>query len=356
MKKVILLKSNIAARGGLEGYTRHLGAAFAKSGHSVTLLTTGEVPALPFEVHSLCNTTKLSLLHHLRFDALTRKWLKENSSYDIIFGMERNCFQTHYRAGSGVHAAYLKKRALVEPTWKRFSFSLNPLHLNLLRLEKEAFEHPNLQKLFTNSHMVREEVLEHYRVDESRLCVVPNGVDWEGSEIEVRDPQKPLHFLFVGNGYKRKGLLYLFEGLANLKEMYTLTVVGKDKNLSYFKFMAEKLGLNVHFAGPQSNLSPFYAAADAVVIPSLYDPFANVTLEALARGIFVVTSKMNGGKEVLTEQSGVIIENLTDPTSVQSALLTAFAHPKTEKRACAIRESVRHLDFSHQLTAIVEQC
>ena len=47
---------------------------------------------------------------------------------------------------------------------------------------------------------------------------------------------------------------------------------------------------------------PFYQMADALVIPSFYDPFANVTVEALAMGLFVLSSKHNGGPEILTKK------------------------------------------------------
>ena len=138
MKKIVLLKSNMAAVGGLEKYTHELAAAFAKRECDVTLLTTGTIEKrLPYQALSLCDTSKFSLRHHLRFDALANRWLEQNPRPHIVFGMERTSFQTHYRAGSGVHAVYLKKRALVEPLWKQLSFAINPLHRALQQLEKE---------------------------------------------------------------------------------------------------------------------------------------------------------------------------------------------------------------------------
>ena len=65
--------------------------------------------------------------------------------------------------------------------------------------------------------------------------------------------------------------------------------------------LAAKLNIQrrVTFFGPQKEIRPFYQFADALVIPSFYDPFANVTVEALAMGLFVVSSKSNGGHEIL---------------------------------------------------------
>jgi UDP-glucose:(heptosyl)LPS alpha-1,3-glucosyltransferase len=77
-------------------------------------------------------------------------------------------------------------------------------------------------------------------------------------------------------------------------------------------------------------------------------------VEALAMGLFVISSRYNGGREVLNEESGAIIENLTDPMSMVEALTKALSRPKDPVRALQIRNSVKHLDFSNQLDKIVQ--
>ena len=340
--RVVFLKSNAAATGGLELYTQRLAQMFAQS-HDVTLLTTGKVGKQPFETLSLCETTKFSLQHIKRFDAKAQKWIEKHKP-DLVFGMERNRFQTHYRAGSGVHAAYLERRRKKEKVAKRLSLAINPLHQQILKIEKEAFEHPQLQKLFVNSNMVKEEMLHYYNIAPEKLFVVHNGVEWEG--CRATDQNDHYHFLFVGNDFRRKGLstvLYAMRGLRGCQ----LTIVGKDKNASYFEKLAQKLQIPAHFVGPQADLKPFYEAADCLVLPTLYDPFANVTLEALAHGLFVVTSHDNGGKEILTPQSGIVTDD------VQEALFYAQHYRRDPHK---IRESVKHLTFENQLRRIVELC
>ena len=345
MKRIVLLKSNAGAIGGLELYTRKLAEAFAKVGHEVTLLTTGPVLEFPCAALSLCETTKFSLQHITRFDAKAQKWIRKHKP-DIIFGMERNSFQTHYRAGSGVHAAYLKRRAQRESLLKRLSFAVNPLHRTILSLERKAFEDTRLQRLFVNSQMVKAEILDHYKIEPGKLSVVHNGVDWQGAEATEASEQ--FHFLFVGNDFRRKGLRCLLKSLAGLRD-YRLTVVGSDKNASEYMKLAQELNINADFAGPQSDLKSFYREADCLVLPTLYDPFANVTLEALAHGLFVVTSTMNGGKEVLTPYSGLI----TERRDLQEALFKAIHFKRNPKK---IRNSVKMLTFENQLKEIVDQC
>jgi UDP-glucose:(heptosyl)LPS alpha-1,3-glucosyltransferase len=106
----------------------------------------------------------------------------------------------------------------------------------------------------------------------------------------------------------------------------------------------------------RGTLARFYQFADAVVIPSLYDPFANVTVEALAMGLFVVSSKSNGGHEILTDKNGAIISNLFNRDSLTFALKEALRHPKTPMQALSIRESVRNLDYSLQTKKLIDSC
>ncbi|MFS8563211.1 MAG: glycosyltransferase family 4 protein [Rhabdochlamydiaceae bacterium] len=170
------------------------------------------------------------------------------------------------------------------------------------------------------------------------------------------EPQKPYHFLFIGHNFERKGLRELLIALSQLKfKNFHLSVVGEDKNSAYYQTLAKKLGLfsQVSFWGKIENTLPFYQRADCLVIPSLYDPFANVTVEALAMGLFVISSATNGGKEVLTEESGVVIEgNL----SFVGALEYALSKPKTLLSSQKIRDSVKHLDFEVQLNKFCDLC
>jgi glycosyltransferase involved in cell wall biosynthesis len=79
-----------------------------------------------------------------------------------------------------------------------------------------------------------------------------------------------------------------------------------------------------------------------------------VTVEALAMGLTVVSSRFNGGKEVLSETSGAIIEDLLDPDSVATALQWALERPKNNALALQIRDSVSHLDFSRQIQTMLD--
>lgn len=90
--------------------------------------------------------------------------------------------------------------------------------------------------------------------------------------------------------------------------------------------------------------------ADCVVIPSLYDPFANVTIEALAMGLYVVTSSKNGGSEVISSDTeGCVFHDLTNPEELARCLQKALQRPKTAQSSLAIRQKYKSYDFSNQI-------
>ena len=372
--KVSLVSRHFGPLGGLEKYGWRMAQAFAKRGAHVSIVTSDAVKKSEFHplihFHTLPVKKWLNFRKMEEFDAACHKW-HANQGFDVIFGMDRTRHQTHIRAGNGVHAAFLKHREKMEENHSFFKTALNPLNRTILKIEKQAFESQELKVLFTNSNMVKKEILTYYQTPNEKIQVIHNGVEWNEMEKDFNswlekkqttcselglDPSR-YHFLFIGNGFKRKGLIPLLKALSILPfKDFHLSVLGKDKTTFDFIKLANKWGLKDHvsFFGPRLDVRYFYQYADSLVIPSFYDPFANVTVEALAMGLFVVTSQTNGGNEVLKTENGVVIEDLQDPQAFAQALTTAIMHPKTWIRSQNIRNSVKHLDFSNQLTTLID--
>jgi len=112
-------------------------------------------------------------------------------------------------------------------------------------------------------------------------------------------------YLFVGSGYLRKGLQQTLEAFAKLPQGY-LAVVGYDKHEPQYRTLSEKLKVQsrVLFFGSQQDVKPFYALSDAFVLPTLYDPFPNAVLEAMACGLPVITSTKSGAAAMLSKDNG----------------------------------------------------
>ena len=334
MRNVLIIKSEPKQPGGLEKSANRIIGAFEGNGdHVVTVVK----PTDNFVVD----------------------WMRKNKT-GIVLGLDRFRFQTHIRAGNGCHQAFLRSRKYSEGALKYYSCLINPKHRKTLNIEKASFECPNLKRIIAISHMVKEDILEHYDVDPNKIIVIHNGVEWHEMEpvfkasFEMKRPDI-FTFLFIGNGYKRKGLSQILLALVGIKNA-RLLVVGKDNDAMKYQLEAQKLRLNVEFFGPQKDAIPFYQQADALLIPAFYEPFGNVTVEALAMGLKVVASKTTGSSEILTKNTGFIIDNLLSIDSVRDSLLQAMNHPKTLATALPVRQSIQHLDYAAHLKTLVTTC
>ncbi len=372
--KITILKSSLNRNGGLEKNVWHIADAFSKKGHKVKILTTNcEYRSSKFEIVSF-KTPKagLSFQKILRFDKDCSNYLAKNPS-DIIFGMDRNSSQTHIRAGNGVHQAYLDIRKNESSFLKKISFSFNPLHRCILNIEKRAFEDKDLKVLFVNSNMVKEQIKHYYSTDPKKIKVIHNGVQWKAYadffndsfikkdllEKKLNIPKNTLKLFFAGNGYKRKGLKNLLEALSFFKEKnICLFIAGKDKNIVNYQKLALKLGIQdkVFFLGSISDLTSYYQLCDIFVLPTMYDPFANVILEALSMGLFVITTKNNGASEILSKSQGITLEDSLDVDALKKAIEAVLTRFKTFENAKEIRNSVSNYDYSMQLEKMLQAC
>lgn len=223
------------------------------------------------------------------------------------------------RAGDGCHAAWLARRSVYCSALKRWSFAANPKHRSFLDLERRTFGAPELRMVIANSHMVADELQHYYGLGAAKISVVYNGVDEEHlgpradaetrrqarAELALNGPA----LLFLGSGFERKGLEFAIKALPHLPQT-ELLVVGKDR-IGRYKRLSQKTGVcdRVRFMGKQSGIAALLAAADAMVLPTIYDPCSNACLEALWAGLPVVTTRGNGASELIEPGlSGYVID------------------------------------------------
>jgi D-inositol-3-phosphate glycosyltransferase len=159
-----------------------------------------------------------------------------------------------------------------------------------------------------------------YRADVTRVNVIPPGVDLAHfyprpageakAKLGLRREQKLL--LFVGRIEPLKGIETLLQAVARLRregvcecEEMCLSIIGgaesagaQNAELQRLKALREALGIAelVTFLGPrdQDALPEYYAAAEAVIMPSHYESFGMVALEAMACGTPVIASEVGG--------------------------------------------------------------
>ncbi|HKP67256.1 MAG TPA: glycosyltransferase family 4 protein, partial [Casimicrobiaceae bacterium] len=225
-----------------------------------------------------------------------------------------------FRAGDGVHAAWLDERVRHLSRFRGFGIRINPHHRYRLAAERRMYSSARLRAVICNSQMVKDDIRTRFDVPDERLHVIYNAVDTDTFTPELRAqrekvrarhgiPARAMVYLQVGSGFERKGVAASIDALAELPAPAHLIVVGNDKHLARYASRARRLGLSgrVTLAGPQPNPRPYYGAADAFVLPTLYDPCPNAALEAMACALPIVTSTRSGAAELaLAHDAGLV--------------------------------------------------
>ena len=252
---------------------------------------------------------------------------------DLVQSHERVACCDIYRAGDGVHSVWLEQKTRNQSWLAQMHVRFSPYHNYIKRAEKRLFESPRLRAVICNSNMVRAEILQRFKIDESKIHVIYNGVDTKLFHPGIKQQKNSIReqwdipdvanvFVFVGSGFERKGLLQVLRSFKSLPENCYLLVAGYDKHEQFYREEADRLGINsrVKFLGPQKDVIPCYAAADVFILPTLYDPFPNVVLEALACGLPVITSTKSGAAEVITDYGNGFVCDAYDLEKLQDAM------------------------------------
>ncbi|MGR8998591.1 MAG: glycosyltransferase family 4 protein [Gammaproteobacteria bacterium] len=252
---------------------------------------------------------------------------------DLVQSHERVACCDIYRAGDGVHSVWLEQKTRNQFWLAQIHVHFSPYHNYIKRAEKRLFESPRLRAVICNSTMVRGEILQRFRIDASKIHVIYNGVDTKLFHPGIKQQKNSLReqweipeaanvFLFVGSGFERKGLLQVLKSFKTLPENCYLLVAGYDKREQVYRQAADCLNINsrVKFLGPQKDVIPCYAVADVFILPTLYDPFPNVVLEALACGLPVITSTKSGAAEVITDYANGFVCDAYDLEKLQESM------------------------------------
>lgn len=251
---------------------------------------------------------------------------------DIVQSQVRLSGCDIYRAGGGVHREWLRQRERISGPLRRLLTRLSAYHGYKLHAERKLYEDARLKAVICNSRMVGNEIERYFGVPREKIHVIYNAVDLQKFNVKNNMEQRRMLrnklglgegqtvFLFVGSGFERKGLSVILECMAALPGDCFLVVVGKESRVGKYYRKSRRLGIaeRVVFAGMQKQVVPYYAAADAFVLPTLYDAFANSVLEAMASSLPVITSSKCGAVDIIeNKRNGFICDSLDKQTIIQ---------------------------------------
>lgn len=213
--------------------------------------------------------------------------------------------------------------------------------------------------LITCSVSMGEEITELFGPELPDVSVICNGIDTAGWPFAMRRKHDgPAELLFVGRLEYEKGVHDVIAALPRIRRTHpgtTLTIAGDGTQYDWLVEEARKNKVTkaVNFIGrvDHSGLLELLHRADAAVLPSHYEPFGIVALEAAAAGTPLVTSNVGGlGEAVINGKTGV-----SCPPRNVGALAAAVRQvlddpPAAQQRALAARDRLNH-DFSWQHVA-----
>jgi len=337
MKIALVNKKFSLTHGGLERFSVNLAAALSREGHSVCAVGL-EAEDLP-QIVDFVRVQPKKHLSFLQVIAAARAFQAAlvDQRCDIVYALTRILQADMVRLGDGVHRHWMRIRyPMAVERW--LNYLVNPAHLANLFLETRLYRGGHFRRIVTNSRLCKEQVQCYYGVAPALVEVIYNGVDHRVFSPKAVQPFRTevrrkfglsdgeILLLHVSNNWKRKGLEVILQAVASLcakgHHVHVL-VVGRGPEKQFVqKAQALGIGSQLHIAGPTREVQRYYGAADLFVLPTMYDPFSNVCLEAMACGLPVITTAENGAAELVREgKNGYVQKNPQNAEELADLLL-----------------------------------
>ncbi len=208
---------------------------------------------------------------------------------------------------------------------------------SLVRSNKEQEIVNNTDSIIVSTYHELEVLIQHHQVNSSKVNVIPPGVDLSLFNPVNKDHaikqlglgKRPI-IIYVGRIDPIKGLPVLIESMRYLKSNKNpkLLIIGDNSvrndttKLSLDLIHKYKLEENVTFTGPieQTKLPLYYSAASLCIIPSHYESFGLVALEAMACKTTVIGTKVPGLESIIQDRKDGILVDVNSPLKLASSI------------------------------------
>lgn len=172
-------------------------------------------------------------------------------------------------------------------------------------------------------------------IPESKLAVIPNGIDVSAYEIEPFPGGQPV-VTFVGRLHAQKGVDILIRAAGKILRNIpgtTFSIVGEGPEKKALRNLAAREGVSEHirFTGFVGNVGRVLAASHLLVLPSRWEGMPNVALEAMACARPVVASNVDGCSELVADGKTGLLISPEDPDALADAVLEILQSPERAK-------------------------
>ncbi|MGH8961221.1 MAG: glycosyltransferase family 4 protein [Jatrophihabitantaceae bacterium] len=357
--------------GGLGRHVEALARELCAAGHDVRVVTRGESGSAvderrdgvrvrraaldPIAIHFTTETllawsqtsehamlrAALPLVRRWRPDVIhAHDWLVAQSAVTLAQVTGAALVTTIHATEAGRHQGWLPQ----------------PLNLAIHSVERWLVQRSDT--VITCSTAMHDEVTRLFEVPDAHVHVVPNGIDvarWR-ARARARAGEHPL-VLFAGRLVHEKGVQTLLEAVRPLRARrptLRLAVAGTGPYESSLQARARRLRIarSVDWLGfvPEDELARLFAAADVVVVPSLYEPFGLVALEAAAAHTSLVVAEAGGLLDLIADRVATASFPATDVGALVAAVDGVLADPAAARRA--IRRAHRVIRRAYTWSAV----
>lgn len=340
-------------RGGAETSTMQFAHHLANNGCRVTVLTTTQMPSTPeLNIVPLRASRTFRAARTLMFSRRAAAYVRTHP-FDVVHCITPCLAADVYQPRGGTIPETLERNAAIRTNTarrgvKRLGQSLNVKYRLLAGMESRLLSRDPAPMVIAISEYVRDQLQRYYGLDADRVVKVFNGVDPDESSPQERQAdrlqirrhygigQDELVVLCAAHNFKLKGVGKLIESLARpAARGYRALIVGRD-NVTPYAELAGQLGIKdrVIFTGPTQRMGAFFHAADVLAHPTYYDPCSRVVLEGLSAGLPVISTRLNGASERLSEGvDGYVLDTPEDVDGLADCL-GKLADP-VHREACA---------------------
>lgn len=354
-RRIVQIVREVGLGGGVNSVAFNLDREFARRGVRTGRVTSEDVPLAvapgPQGAGRLVSTARL-LWSVALFSLFAGRALRRRYGGDCVSIAHNDALAGDVYVAHSVHLAYLRTRGSLLLACLR-----NPLHVVVLVREAVRYRLGLHRAVVALSERNRRELERLYRVPRDKLRVIPNGVDLERfrpdaerrrrtrGALELRD--ETFVFLFVAHEFRKKGLAIVLAALRRLVEEsrdVQLLVAGRDDPRAV---AAEMRGLEAHvrFLGHRNDVDSLFSACDAFVLPTMYESFALVCLEAMATGVPVIATPVGGVEDYMVEgRTGYLVQR--DAEAFRDAMARVMDDPEREAMGAAARRRAEEYSWS----------
>jgi UDP-glucose:(heptosyl)LPS alpha-1,3-glucosyltransferase len=350
--------------GGLESWAHDLATALAARGHPVTVLTT-KTAAYPDGVRFQIVPMVDGVMPQARAFAAAAAALRGHLVHDTGIGLGADLLQPQM----GCRTLNLTRETAQLPGWQRIRRTLSPRYRRYLaavgRLERIQLRAS--RRVVAVSRETASVFRARYGVAEDRIRVIPNGIDisrFDPRRIAALRPaararlgldQDALVLLAAAVNFRLKGVHHAIAALARIKVQCPearLLVAGAGA-VAAFTAIARNQGVEdrVRFLGHVDDMPALFAAADIFVHPTAHDACSLATLEAMACGLPVITTRRNGAADGMTSGREGFVLDAPDAVTLAGSLLRL--RDRTDR--LAMGEAARRLAEQHDFDLMVDR-